>query len=336
MRHGITRIHHQVHDDLFKLPLVRTDRAKIRCIGHTQAHLFANQPVQQMHQIRQHVLQRNAFKLQRLFAREREQLAHKRCRAVGVLADLQKITIIGILAPMAQQQKVAMARNRRQQVVEIMRNPARKLTDRLHFLALHELRFKRFQLCCILQHRQNRRPAQFHNPAQGDLQKLFDIRAMHTQNLGSPRQPVIRNIRQPFAHRPAKPFEQLMRHRTRCSLNPDQFARRTVCRHQRTAWRKLHQGNRQFLKIRQMRTVILPAGNRQQIYLPPLAWAFNLGQYRADWPVCRIDADLFAAVKPVRIEHIFQPLWPARYQFARRIIAKQHHASLVCHKHRQA
>ncbi len=59
---------------------------------------------------------------------------------------LNEVAIILIALIVPQQQQVAMAADGCQQVVEIMRDPARELADRLHLLALHELGFKGLQL----------------------------------------------------------------------------------------------------------------------------------------------------------------------------------------------
>ena len=45
-----------------------------------------------------------------------------------------------------------MARNRRQKIVEIMRNATCKLANRLHLLRLHKLGFKVFEFGRIGQH----------------------------------------------------------------------------------------------------------------------------------------------------------------------------------------
>ena len=57
--------------------------------------------------------------------------------------NLNKIAIILVTVIMSQQQQVAMTRYRGQQIVEIMRNASGQLANRLHFLTLYELCFKR-------------------------------------------------------------------------------------------------------------------------------------------------------------------------------------------------
>ena len=64
-----------------------------------------------------------------------------------------------------------MTRNRGEQVIEIMRNTACQLTDRLHLLTLHELRFERLELRRVGQHGEQPRTPVFHDPRECDLKK---------------------------------------------------------------------------------------------------------------------------------------------------------------------
>ena len=94
----------------------------------------------------QHVGNIEDPRLQRLLARERQQLAHQIGGAVGVLLDLHDVGKGRVARPRTQQQQVAKADHRGQQIVEIMRDPAGELADRLHLLRLHELSFETFLL----------------------------------------------------------------------------------------------------------------------------------------------------------------------------------------------
>ena len=78
-------------------------------------------------------------RLQRLLAREGEQLAHEVGGAVGVLLDLHDVGEGLVARLVAQQQQVAEADHRRQQVVEVVGDAAGELADRLHLLRLREL-----------------------------------------------------------------------------------------------------------------------------------------------------------------------------------------------------
>jgi hypothetical protein len=121
-----------------------------------QLDLLPHQSVQQMHQVGHGVAQIDDFELQFLLPRERQKLAHKRGGTVGILRNLDEIPEIGVALIVAQQQQVAMARDRGQQVVEVMRHASGKLTHGLHFLALDELLFKALEFGRVVQNRQER------------------------------------------------------------------------------------------------------------------------------------------------------------------------------------
>ena len=78
----------------------------------------------------------------RLLAREGQQLAHQVGGAVGVLLDLHDVGEGRIARPEAQQQQIAEADHRGQQIVEVVRDAAGELAHRLHLLRLRELRFE--------------------------------------------------------------------------------------------------------------------------------------------------------------------------------------------------
>ena len=98
-----------------------------------------DEPAQQVRELGQRVGDVEHLGLQGLLAREGEELAHEVRRAVGVLPDLHDIGKRRIARLVAQQQQVAEADHRGQQVVEVVRDAAGKLADGLHLLRLGEL-----------------------------------------------------------------------------------------------------------------------------------------------------------------------------------------------------
>ena len=151
--HGVAGVHDEVHQHLLELPGVGADRPQRGVVRHGDHDPLSDETVEKMAEVGQRVPQVDELRRQRLLAREGEQLAHQGRRPVGVLRDLVQVRIIGVRVVAPQHQKVAMARDRRQQVVEVMRDAARQLADGLHLLALHELRFQRLQRADIRQHR---------------------------------------------------------------------------------------------------------------------------------------------------------------------------------------
>ncbi len=95
-----------------------------------------------MRQLGQHVGDVEDARLQALLARERQELAHEVRGAVGVLLDLHDVGEGRIARPEAQQQKIAEADHRGQQIVEVVRHAAGELAHRLHLLRLGELRLE--------------------------------------------------------------------------------------------------------------------------------------------------------------------------------------------------
>ena len=80
-----------------------------------------------------------------------------------------------------------MPQYRRQQVVEIMRHTAGKLTYGLHFLALNELLFQRLLFCRIAEHRKDRGAAIKVQQSQRNLKKYLAFAIFADGELGSGR-----------------------------------------------------------------------------------------------------------------------------------------------------
>ena len=132
--HRVAGVDDDVDDDLFELPLIDQNEAEVAVVHQSQLDSLADQAAQQVRQLGQHIGQHQDLGLQRLLAREGEQLTHQVGRAVGVLFDLHDVGEGLIARRMAQQQKIAKADHRRQQIVEVVRDAARQLANRLHLL----------------------------------------------------------------------------------------------------------------------------------------------------------------------------------------------------------
>ena len=100
------------------------------------------------------------LRAQRLLPRKSEQLPCQAGCTVRVVLDLLDIIIIAVTGRMAQQHQIAISEDRGQDIVEIMRHAAGKLTDRLHFGGLGDLPFKLRFLAIVLQAQQDSRIAQ--------------------------------------------------------------------------------------------------------------------------------------------------------------------------------
>ena len=107
-----------------------------------EVDVLADQAAQQVRQLGQHVGDVEHPRLQALLAREGEQLAHQVGGAVGVLLDLHDVGEGLVARPVAQQQEVAEADHRRQQVVEVVGDAAGELAHRLDLLRMGELQLE--------------------------------------------------------------------------------------------------------------------------------------------------------------------------------------------------
>ena len=104
---------------------------------------LADKPAQQHLELRQDVVELQRLRSKRLAARERQQLPHQTRRPVGVLLDLHDVLKRRIGRAMVGEQEVGIADDGGQHVVEVMRDAARELADRLHLLALREVLLQR-------------------------------------------------------------------------------------------------------------------------------------------------------------------------------------------------
>ena len=120
-------------------PGIGAHRPEVAAMLDRQLHRLAEQPLQQVRDFGDDVGQLQHLRPQRLLAREGEQLAGQAGGAVGILADLLDVVIIAVARRVAHQHQVAMADDRGQDIVEIVRDAAGELADRLHLGRLGDL-----------------------------------------------------------------------------------------------------------------------------------------------------------------------------------------------------
>ena len=105
--------------------------------------ILAEQPAKQDGELGEHVAERQHLRPQGLLAREGKQLAHEPRGAVGVLLDIHDVLEGGIGRAVVHQEEVGEADDRGQHIVEVMRDAAGELADRLHLLPLGDLHLER-------------------------------------------------------------------------------------------------------------------------------------------------------------------------------------------------
>ena len=108
--------------------------------------LLAERPVEQRGQIGQHLAELQHLGLQRLPAREGEQLPHQAGGPVGAALDVHDVAIGGIGRPVRLQQQIGEADDGGQHVVEVVRDAAGELAHGLHLVALRKFQLQRLLL----------------------------------------------------------------------------------------------------------------------------------------------------------------------------------------------
>ena len=135
----VARIDDQVDDHLLELVEVGLHQPEVAAVNDIELDRLADQPAQQHLQFRQDVVELQRLRPQRLTARKGQQLPHQPRRAIGVLLDLHDVLEGRIGRAVIGEQEIGIADDRGQHIVEVMRDAAGELADRLHFLALHEV-----------------------------------------------------------------------------------------------------------------------------------------------------------------------------------------------------
>ena len=110
---------------------------------HVERDLLADQPAQQHGEVGQHLAEIEHLRPQRLPAREGQQLPHQARGAVGVLLDLHDVLEGRIGRLVRVEQEIGRHHDGGQHIVEVVRDAAGELADRLHLLLLRELVLQR-------------------------------------------------------------------------------------------------------------------------------------------------------------------------------------------------
>ena len=140
------RIDGEIDDHLLELVDVDLDQAEVAAMHDLELDLLAEQPAEQIAEIGEHVGERQYLRPQRLAPREGQKLAHQIGGAIGVLLDVHDVGEGRIGRPVLGEQQIGKADDGGQHIVEVMRDAAGELADRLHLLALRELDFERLVL----------------------------------------------------------------------------------------------------------------------------------------------------------------------------------------------
>src|SRR3546814_17638408 len=116
--HGVTRIHGQIDDNLFKLARISANSAQLAAVADLQRHRFPKQPLQQLRNLRNDIGQLQNLWPQRLLPRQGEQLPRQAGSAIAVAFDLLVIVLIAVTWRMTHRDKIALSYNGCPAVVE--------------------------------------------------------------------------------------------------------------------------------------------------------------------------------------------------------------------------
>ncbi len=142
LRHGILRIHDQVHDDLFELPGVGAGVSGVGGEARDQFDVFADQGPQQPLHVADHAVDVDDLQFQELLAAERQQLPGQGRGAVGGLLDRLHLVVHVAAFFQLLQQHLGVSGDHHQQVVEVVRDAAGQPAHRIHLLRLPQLLFQ--------------------------------------------------------------------------------------------------------------------------------------------------------------------------------------------------
>ena len=141
-RHGISRVHGKVQDDLLYLPAIGLDGRQLGPQAQHHLHVFPDEASQHRPHVGQHDVQVEQRRLDDLLAAERQQLARECRGAHARLLNLGEIDPAPIVGIEIVQQQLAVAQDDGQQVVEVVGHAAGQLPDRFHLLRLLILRLQ--------------------------------------------------------------------------------------------------------------------------------------------------------------------------------------------------
>ena len=235
-----------------------------------------------------------------MLARKRQKLTHQTGRAVRILVNLDQVVVVAVMFIVIAQQQFTMARNRSQQVVEIMRHTARELTNRLHLLALHKLRLKCFKLGHIVQDGNHMRIIRTACCVQRHLNKgvLFVTPSMqelrHMTGLAGHR------LCQPIVDRPPRPVKHFCQMTAASRAKVQELARLAVRRQKNTIGRNFQKRHRQVFNRIPFRLKLRRAGGLgntgQDINIARFIVAFGDGHH-----------DFDPALQPPQAMHLPRP-----------------------------
>src|SRR4051794_982622 len=152
-RHRVAGVDREGDDHLLQLRAVGAHGREVVGGEHGDRHVVADQAIEHRQQPGRDLVEVERDRVHHLLAREREQLARELRGALGRPLDLAQFVRARAGADAALREP-AVAADHGQQVVEVMRDAARELADRLHLLRLAQLLLERAPPGDVFEHEQ--------------------------------------------------------------------------------------------------------------------------------------------------------------------------------------
>jgi hypothetical protein len=141
-RHRVARVEGEIHHDLLQLTGIGLRRAEPRVeVGH-ELDLRAEQPAEHPLELGDHLVDVDDLRLEHLAAAEGEQLSGQPGGTLSRALHLEHVLAHRGAVVELRERELAVAHDRRQQVVEVVGDAAREPPDRLHLLRLAQLLFE--------------------------------------------------------------------------------------------------------------------------------------------------------------------------------------------------
>jgi hypothetical protein len=132
VRHRISRVRREVHHDLLGLLAVGVHRRQRRLQPHHQLDVLTDEPLERGPDVVDESVQAEQRRFDDLFPAEGEQLARQAGGPATRLLNLQDVGAVRLAQGRGFEQQLAVAENRRQEVVEVVRHAPGKPSDRFH------------------------------------------------------------------------------------------------------------------------------------------------------------------------------------------------------------
>src|SRR5262249_44452484 len=135
--------------NLLDLDRVRAHRSERGIESHLERHVLPDQPPKELIDSFHHIVQVERARLQDLLPAEREELRREGARPLPSSANLVHVRAAWFVGWGPSLQELAVAEDRREKVVEVVRDPTRELADRAELLGLEELLLESLSLADI-------------------------------------------------------------------------------------------------------------------------------------------------------------------------------------------